>query len=165
MKLVCKQIATPLGRVLLAASDAGLAGLWFDGQRHHPDASNWQVVKSQAWLDQCADELDAYFRGARRDFSTPRAAAWGTPFQRNVWMALAAIPCGTTTTYGRLAAQLGKPQAVRAVGAAVGRNPWSIIVPCHRVLGAGGELTGYAGGLARKEALLRLEGVQPLVAA
>lgn len=161
MKLVCKTIVTPLGPMLLAAGDAGLAGAWFEGQSHHPDASAWQLVKSQRWLDQAADELQAYFRGQCRQFQTPRAAAWGTPFQRSVWEALAAIPWGATTRYGALAAQLKNPLAVRAVGAAVGRNPWSIVVPCHRVLGANGSLTGYAGGLARKQELLTREGVWP----
>lgn len=159
MKLVCKTIATPLGPMLLAASDAGLAGAWFEGQSHHPDASAWQAVKSQRWLDQAAAELQAYFRGECRQFRTPRAAAWGTPFQRSVWEALAAIPWGVTTRYGAIAAQLKNPLAVRAVGAAVGCNPWSIVVPCHRVLGADGSLTGYAGGLERKQELLTREGV------
>lgn len=162
MKLVCKTIATPLGPMLLAASDAGLAGLWFEDQRHHPDASAWQSVKSQRWLDQSEEELEAYFRGRCRHFKTPRTAAWGTPFQRGVWDALVAIPWGATTSYGALAAQLLKPLAGRAVAAAVGCNPWSIVVPCHRVLGANGSLTGYAGGLARKQYLLALEeGVLP----
>jgi len=159
MKLVCKTIATPLGPMLLAASDAGLAGLWFADQRHHPDASDWEAVNSQRWLDQSAREVQAYFRGQCRNFKTPRVAAWGTPFQRSVWEALVAIPWGATTSYGALAAQLQRPLAVRAVGAAVGRNPWTVVVPCHRVLGADGSLTGYAGGLARKQDLLAREGV------
>lgn len=144
--------------MLLAASDVGLIGLWFEGQRYHPDVSTWHPVKSHPWLDQCADEVQSYFRGQCHEFKTPRSAAWGTPFQRIVWEALVAIPCGSTTTYGALAAQLQKPLAVRAVGAAVGRNPWSIVVPCHRVLGANGGLTGYAGGLSRKHSLLSREG-------
>lgn len=159
MKLVCKTIHTPLGNMLLAASDDGLVGLWFEGQRHLPDTSTWQVVASQRWLDQSAEEMLAYFSGQRRHFETPRHAAWGTPFQQSVWEAIAAIPWGATTSYGALAAQLHKPLAVRAVGAAVGRNPWSVVVPCHRVLGADGSLTGYAGGLARKRDLLRREGM------
>ena len=162
MNLVCKSITTRLGPMLLAASEAGLAGAWFEAQSHHPDPSAWQVVSSQRWLDRAAEELQAYFRGECRQFNTPRAAAWGTPFQRSVWEALAAIPWGATTRYGAIAAQLHKPLAVRAVGAAVGRNPWSIVVPCHRVLGADGSLTGYAGGLARKQALLIQEGAWPL---
>ena len=157
--LVCKTIDTPLGPMLLAASDAGLAGAWFEGQSHHPDASDWAVVQQQRWLDSAEQELQAYFQKARKVFETPRVSAWGTPFQHSVWQALAAIPSGSTISYGQLAAQLHKPQAVRAVGAAVGRNPWSVIVPCHRVLGAQGQLTGYAGGLVRKRALLAHEGV------
>jgi methylated-DNA-[protein]-cysteine S-methyltransferase len=156
--ITCKTISTPLGRMLLAATDAGLAGLWFEGQQHHPDITAWQTVKSQRWLDQCDEEVRSYFSGACREFKTPRSAAWGTPFQRKVWESLATIPYGTTTSYGALAVKLNNPQAVRAVGAAVGRNPWSIVVPCHRVLGADGSLTGYAGGLSRKQDLLRREG-------
>lgn len=162
MNITCKTLSTPLGRMLLAATDDGLAGLWFEGQQHHPDVSTWQAVKSQRWLDQCADEVRSYFNGNCREFMTPRSAAWGTPFQRKVWDSLLMIPYGATTTYGALAVKLKNPQAVRAVGAAVGRNPWSIVVPCHRVLGANGSLTGYAGGLERKRDLLRREGVAAL---
>ena len=159
MNLVCKTITTPLGQMLLAAGESGLAGLWFEAQRHHPDASGWPAVASQCWLDQAAEEVEAYFSGECRHFKTPRVAAWGTPFQHRVWEALVAIPWGATTSYKALAAQLRNPLAVRAVGAAVGRNPWSIMVPCHRVLGADGSLTGYAGGLSRKQDLLAREGV------
>ncbi len=157
--LVRKTISTPLGPMLLAASEAGLAGAWFEGQSHHPDASAWPVVRQQRWLDSAEVEIRAYFQQGQPAFKTPRLSAWGTPFQQSVWQALSGIPCGSTVSYGQLAAQLNKPQAVRAVGAAVGRNPWSVIVPCHRVLGAQGQLTGYAGGLDRKRALLAHEGV------
>lgn len=157
MTLVCKAFETPLGTMLAAASDKGLAGLWFTGQTHFPDPSAWQRVHSQPWLDQVEDELQAYFSGHLREFRTPLVAQWGTPFQRSVWEALLGIPWGETTSYGQLALRLGRPMAVRAVGAAVGRNPWSILVPCHRVVGANGSLTGYAGGLERKQALLGLE--------
>lgn len=165
MKPVCKIITTPLGRMLIAANDSGLVGLWFEGQRYHPDTSGWREVTSQRWLDQSAEEVQAYFGGLSGPFITPRAAAWGTPFQRSVWEALASIPWGATTSYGALAAQLNKPLAARAVGAAVGRNPWSIVVPCHRVLCADGSLAGYAGGLTRKQDLLMREGalLWPLV--
>ncbi len=159
MKLVCKTMTTPLGQMLLAADEAGLVGLWFEGQRHHPDVATWRRVNSDPWLDQCAEEVNAYFHGQGRDFKTPRSTLWGTPFQRSVWQALAAIPWGATLSYGALAERLQQPRALRAVGAAVGRNPWSIVVPCHRVLGVNGALTGYAGGLARKRELLGLEGV------
>ena len=157
--LVCKTIRTPQGPMLLAASEAGLAGAWFEGQSHHPDASDWPVVREQRWIDRAEQELTAYFKGEVQVFNTPRVPAWGTAFQQSVWQALCGIPLGSTCSYGQLAAQLNKPLAVRAVGAAVGRNPWSVIVPCHRVLGAQGQLTGYAGGLERKRALLTLEGV------
>lgn len=158
MTPVCKTIPTPLGPMLLAAHDGGLLGAWFEGQRHAPQAAAWKVVASQRWLDLAGEELRAYFSGQFRAFDTPRRADVGTPFQRRVWAALLAVPPGSTTTYGELAVQLGQPSAVRAVGAAVGRNPWSILVPCHRVIGADGSLTGYAGGLERKRALLQLEG-------
>ena len=157
--LVCKTIRTPQGPMLLAASEAGLAGAWFEGQSHHPDARAWPVVREQRWIDRAEQELTAYFKGEVQVFNTPRVPAWGTAFQQSVWRALCGIPHGSTCSYGQLAAQLNKPLAVRAVGAAVGRNPWSVIVPCHRVLGAQGQLTGYAGGLERKRALLTLEGV------
>jgi methylated-DNA-[protein]-cysteine S-methyltransferase len=157
--LVCKTIDTPQGPMLLAASESGLAGAWFEGQSHHPDASAWTVVRHQRWLDSAEQDLQAYFKHAHHVFQTPRASAWGTPFQQSVWQALPNIPCGSTLSYGQLATQLNNPTAVRAVGAAVGRNPWSVIVPCHRVLGAQGQLTGYAGGLVRKRALLAHEGV------
>jgi len=157
--LVCKSIRTPQGPMLLAASEAGLAGAWFEGQSHHPDARAWPLVRQQRWIDLAEQELTAYFNGEAPGFNAPLVAAWGTAFQQRVWQALCAIPYGSTCSYGQLAAQLNKPLAVRAVGAAVGRNPWSVIVPCHRVLGAQGQLTGYAGGLERKRALLNLEGV------
>ena len=157
--LVCKTIRTPQGPMLLAASEDGLAGAWFEGQSHHPDASAWPVVRQQRWIDRAEQELTAYFKGEVQVFNTPRVPAWGTAFQQSVWRDLCAIPHGSTCSYGQLAAQLNKPLAVRAVGAAVGRNPWSVIVPCHRVLGAQGQLTGYAGGLERKRALLSFEGV------
>ncbi len=152
-------IESPLGPMVLAASDEGLAGLWFEDQRHLPAVESWQLVSHHPILDQACDEIQSYFEGRSHTFSTPRVAAWGTDFQQRVWEALMAIPSGNTTTYGAIAAQLHQPRAVRAVGGAVGKNPWSIMVPCHRVLGADGGLTGYAGGLARKIALLRLEGV------
>ncbi len=158
------RIATPLGAMTLAATAQGLAGAWFDAQAHHPGALAAPVDARQRWLREAAAQLSAYFAGGLRRFSLPLDAA-GTPFQQAVWRALLAIPPGATTDYGALAATLGKPQAARAVGAAVGRNPLGIIVPCHRVLGRDGSLTGYAGGLARKRALLELEGALPLQAA
>jgi methylated-DNA-[protein]-cysteine S-methyltransferase len=160
-------IETPIGPLTALATSKGLAGLWFDAQKHHPgdldapvDAKHPHIVAAQRWLD-------AYWSG--RDPS-PRDVALdlhGTSFQRAVWKALLGIALGRTKTYGEIAAQVGngavprenRATAPRAVGTAVGRNPVSILVPCHRVIGANGSLTGYAGGLPRKEKLLQHEGI------
>ena len=147
---------TPLGPVRLAASPTGLCGLWFEGQRHEP-AMAWPDAPDHPVLQEAARQLQQYLRGERTGFNLPLDLSGGTPFQQDVWRALLAMAHGATTSYGALSAQLGRPHAVRAVGAAVGRNPISVIVPCHRVLGADGSLTGYAGGLDRKTALLTLE--------
>lgn len=168
-------IDTPLGAALLVASDRGLAGLWFDGQAHHPLAPtsadeatasgagrserfDLREAPSHPMLAPAMAQLDEYWRGERKQFELALDLR-GTPFQQAVWRQLLAIGCGATSTYGRVAAHIGKAAAVRAVGAAVGRNPVSVIVPCHRVVGGNGDLTGYAGGLDRKRALLTLEGV------
>lgn len=156
--LVCQRYQSPLGTMLLAASDSGLAGVWFIGQRHGPEGMPWPEVAQHPVLDAAAVQLGEYFAGTRNQFTLPLDLALGTPFQQSVWQALLAIPPGQTTSYGELGRRVGRPQAARAVGAAVGRNPVSIVVPCHRVLGTAGALTGYAGGLERKTALLRLEG-------
>ncbi|KQX86761.1 methylated-DNA--[protein]-cysteine S-methyltransferase [Variovorax sp. Root473] len=150
-------IDTPLGRVTMAATDQGLAGLWFDQQRHWPDTTGWQTKDDHPALLEAAAQLRDYFAGRRSHFDMQLDLSHGTVFQQGVWQALLAIPAGETTTYGALSQRVGNPAAVRAVGAAVGRNPISVIVPCHRVLGADGSLTGYAGGLDRKTALLELE--------
>lgn len=155
--------ATPLGVVRLAASPLGLSGLWFDGQRHLPT----QLDGPQAWpcdgahpvLAAAVCQIQQYLRGERTGFALPLDLTGGTPFQQTVWRALLDIARGNTTSYGALGEQIGRPLAVRAVGVAVGRNPLSVVVPCHRVLGKHGSLTGYAGGLERKGALLQLEGV------
>jgi len=147
----------PLGPMVVAATADGLAGVWFEGQRHMPDNSRWEVQPEHPMLLRAIAQLAEYFAGARTRFDLPLDLQGGTSFQQAVWKALLAIPSGATTSYGELSSRIGKPAAVRAVGAAVGRNPVSVIVPCHRVLGANGALTGYAGGLDRKTALLRLE--------
>ena len=152
------RIDTPLGPLTLAATTDGLAGAWFDGQAHHPGALNAPVDASQRWLAQATRELADYFAGRRNRFSVALDPQ-GTAFQISVWQALQRIACGQLHSYGAIAEELGRPAAARAVGAAVGRNPISVIVPCHRVVGRDGALTGYAGGLPRKEALLMLEGV------
>ena len=154
---------SPLGPIIIAATDKGLAGLWFDGQRHLPPELTgpavWPDAPDHPVLKEVMRQLTDYFAGRRTQFDVPLDLAYGTAFQQSVWQALLKIPQGGTASYGELSARIGKPAAVRAVGAAVGRNPVSIIVPCHRVMGASGALTGYAGGLERKSALLRLEGV------
>ena len=149
-------IATPLGRMLLARSAKGLAGVWFEGQKHHPAPLTAMRRPGDALLCRAADQLHAYFAGDALVFDVPLDLQ-GTPFQRSVWQALLAIPAGETRSYGALAKALGSASAVRAVGGAVGRNPVSVIVPCHRVVGSDGSLTGYAGGVERKRALLALE--------
>lgn len=156
----CTTHATPLGPVLLCASARGLAGLWFDGQRYHPEpecVARWTVDPEHPLLRGSVALLDDWFSGRRTAFDLPLDLSAGTGFQQQVWRALLDIAPGQTCSYSDLAQAIGRPRAVRAVGAAVGRNPLSIIVPCHRVLGSDGSLTGYAGGLDRKRALLRLE--------
>ena len=153
-------LQSPLGPITLAASAQGLCGVWFEGQRHGPSdalVQSWAVDHAHPVLQVAALQLHAFFAGKVQRFDLPLDLSAGTPFQQAVWRALLAIPSGQTQSYGDLAKQLLKPTAVRAVGAAVGRNPLSIVVPCHRVLGANGQLTGYAGGLWRKQALLQLE--------
>jgi methylated-DNA-[protein]-cysteine S-methyltransferase len=151
--------SSPLGPMRLAADGEALAGVWFEGQKHFPqDVSGWTLEPSHPLLCEAARQMDAYFDGRLPSFDLPLAAPAGTAFQQRVWDALLNIPRGATESYGELARRLGHASAVRAVGAAVGRNPWSVVVPCHRVLGKAGALTGYAGGIDRKTALLRLEG-------
>jgi methylated-DNA-[protein]-cysteine S-methyltransferase len=148
---------SPLGPVLLAVRHSKLRGIWFQGQRHEPDTSTW-IQEHHPLLDQTSAQLAAYFSGQHNPFDLPLDFTSGTPFQQAVWQGLLQIPRGATSSYSELSAKINKPMAVRAVGGAVGRNPFSIVVPCHRVIGAGGALTGYAGGLDRKRALLQLEG-------
>lgn len=151
-------IETPLGPLTALACDAGLMGLWFDYQQHSPGTLDAPVDDAQRWIVQAREELDLYFAGRLREFKVALAPQ-GTDFQEAVWRRLCAIRCGDTTSYGRIAREVGSPQASRAVGAAVGRNPITVIVPCHRVIGENGTLTGYAGGLHRKQALLDIEGI------
>lgn len=148
---------TGQGPVYATATDAGLTGIYFRGGRHAPPIDPaWREAPADAVLAACARQLAEYLAGRRTTFELPLAAA-GTPFQRAVWRQIARIPYGGTLTYADIAQALGAPAAARAVGAATGRNPLSIVVPCHRVVGSGGALTGYAGGLERKARLLALE--------
>ena len=149
---------SPLGRLLLAATGDKLVGVWFEGQAHLPDRSAWPSDPDHPVLQQTQAQLSDYFAGRRTTFDLPLDMHSGTDFQQTVWRALLAIPTGTTCSYGALSAAIGKPSAVRAVGGAIGRNPLGIVIPCHRVIGANGALTGYTGGLQHKVALLKLEG-------
>lgn len=151
-------IDTPLGPMRAAATAKGLAGLWFEGQAHHPGTLDASHDSRQRFIAQARDQLLRYWENAASAHFDVALDAQGTPFQQAVWRALLEIPNGHTCSYGAVAARAGSPRAVRAAGAAIGRNPLSIIVPCHRVLGQDGSLTGYAGGLDRKRALLRMEG-------
>lgn len=146
---------SPLGDILLTADEQGLIGVNFQdakGAKKPPRGS----IEAAAPFREAVRQIEAYFRGELKDFDLPLSPA-GTPFQRDVWNALCAIPYGKTISYGELARRLGKPSASRAVGAANGRNPLPIVVPCHRVVGSDGRLTGYYGGTHLKEYLLRLE--------
>lgn len=152
---------TPLGVFLLAARGDALKGGWFVGQKYFPDISaetGWRECETPI-LQEAAVQLQDYFNGTRTAFDVPLALE-GTSFQQAVWQALAAVPCGQTTSYGELARRIGKPGSFHPVGAAVGHNPLSIIIPCHRALGSDGSLTGYAGGLQRKRWLLEHESPQ-----
>ena len=155
------RIDTPLGPMTAAATPAGLAGLWFDDQAHHPGPLPAPLQPEQRWLQAAHRALKRYFGGQTDALQGLKLDLHGTPFQRAVWQALQAIPGGQTSTYAQIAVQAGSPAAVRAAGAAIGRNPVSVLVPCHRVVGASGALTGYAGGLARKRGLLEHEGARP----
>ncbi len=144
---------SPVGRLTLVGGGAGLAAVHFPGEGGPFDESG----RDDGALGVVRKQLDEYFAGTRTHFELELDLAGGTPFQRSVWEQLRAIPHGTTISYGELAIALGRLDRVRAVGAAVGRTPIPIIVPCHRVIGASGDLTGYRGGLHRKRALLDFE--------
>lgn len=148
--------ATPIGRLLLVAGPRGLVRIAFDGRWSYAELGDaWR--EGSALLDDAVGQLGEYFAGARRAFALP-LAPHGTAFQRRVWDELSRIPYGAVASYTDVARRIGAPDAVRAVGAANGRNPLPIVVPCHRVIGAGGSLTGFGGGLPLKRRLLALEG-------
>ena len=150
-------LSTSLGKMLLASNGDALVGAWFEDQRYEPSRGpSWERRRNLPVILRAGAELTEYFAGSRTQFTLPLAPA-GTAFQRAVWGAIAAIPYAETAAYRDLASRIGRPASIRAAGAATGRNPLSIIVPCHRVVGADGTLTGYAGGLDRKRALLALE--------
>jgi methylated-DNA-[protein]-cysteine S-methyltransferase len=154
------QMDSPLGIISLSGTERGLAGVFMEDHRHGPveaQRRGWQ--RADALFAEVRSQLEDYFAGRRTAFSLDidRDAIGGTSFQRRVWQALQEIPYGVTISYGELARRIHQPTAVRAVGLANGRNPLSIIVPCHRVIGSDGKLTGYGGGMERKRWLLDLE--------
>jgi len=152
-----RRIDSPVGPLTVAASDAGLHAIEFPSNRHPVRRDrDWQEG-DHPLLRRAESQLDEYFAGERQAFDLPLAPR-GTPFQREVWFALASIPYGRTASYAQLAAQVDRPTATRAVGAANGRNPLPIVLPCHRVIGADGSLTGFGGGLPTKRFLLELDG-------
>lgn len=147
---------SPIGTLLLAATTDGLCGLYFEEHKYFNGPQGWQRDASNPYLQAAMHQLDEYFAGTRETFDIALDLG-GTPFQRAVWAALLTLPFGKTTSYQSIAQRVDKPKAVRAAGTAIGRNPVSIIVPCHRVLGASSRLSGYAGGLERKRYLLAHE--------
>ncbi len=153
------EYASPIGAITVAGSGESITGLWFKGQKYEPPELHTYAYKETPALKRAAEWLDSYFKGERPEQPLPLAPG-GSAFRRAVWDILITIPYGETTTYGAIAkrlAALGYKPCAQAVGGAVGHNPISILIPCHRVLGANGALTGYAGGIEKKEWLLRLE--------
>jgi methylated-DNA-[protein]-cysteine S-methyltransferase len=151
-------IPSPMGRLCLTRDGDTLSGL-FTGTDKDTPVRTTEWVEDPSGFDEAIRQLGEYFGGTRRTFDLPLEPRQGTAFQRDVWKALTTIPYGETATYGEISRRVGRVSAVRAVGAAVGKNPWGIIVPCHRVLGANRTLTGFAGGIAKKRWLLEHEGV------
>jgi methylated-DNA-[protein]-cysteine S-methyltransferase len=146
-----------LGELILTANESELTGIYFAGRKHVPAAlAHWKCAPNHPVLQTAASELEEFLSGKRREFTVPLSAE-GTDFQQKIWRQLARIPFGQTITYGELARRAGRPNAVRAAGAACGRNPLAIIVPCHRVVAKNGDLQGFAGGLEVKKRLLALE--------
>jgi O-6-methylguanine DNA methyltransferase len=158
VKTAFTRIDSPIGKLLLSSDGESLTGLFMEVHRHPPARpEEWIERDDIPVLKDTAAQLSEYFAGTRNEFDVPLLMI-GTPFQKIVWQELRSIPYGKTISYGELAQRIGNPNASRAVGLANGRNPISIIVPCHRVIGASGSLTGYGGGLERKKTLLDFEG-------
>ena len=158
--ILYRRIVSPIGPLLLGADDAHLRGIWFSTSRHPVPDDATLAVGDSALLRETAAQLDAYFAGTLQRFDLPLRPV-GTEFQQRVWAMLATIPFGATWSYRDLARRIDQPTATRAVGAANGRNPIPIVLPCHRVIGADGTLTGFGGGLPAKRFLLTLEGALP----
>jgi methylated-DNA-[protein]-cysteine S-methyltransferase len=151
------RIATPAGNLFATAENGAITGIYFEGQKYFPPMDDWKEDAGAEPLRECARQLREYFEGTRTGFDLPLAPE-GTEFQHRVWREIARIPFGETITYAELARRAGAPGSARAAGAATGRNPITLVVPCHRVVGTDGSLTGYAGGLERKTRLLEIEG-------
>lgn len=151
------QFKTPQGQMFILFDDNSVHGVYFEGQKYLPDFSQHQELNHHPLLERARQQLQAYFSGESDNFDFPLAVR-GTPFQQAVWQALSEIPCGETCTYMAVALKVGNPKGVRAVAQAIGHNPWSVVIPCHRVIGSSGKLTGYAGGIDRKAWLLKREG-------
>ena len=151
------RFATPIGTLIATACGDALTGLYYEGERHAPAiGADWVEDAEAAPLGECRRQVGEYLEGKRRAFDLELAPE-GSEFQRRVWIEIARIPYGQTVTYAELASRAGAPGSARAAGAATGRNPLSIVVPCHRVVGSDGSLTGYAGGVPRKKRLLEIE--------
>ncbi len=163
MRATHTTIDSPIGELTLVARDRVLGGIYFPGHWHMPPREVFGA-RSESGFEPTEEQLAQYFTGERTGFEL-KTAVVGDDFQRRVWELIDRIPYGQTTTYGEMARELGDPALAREVGSAVGRNPLSIVVPCHRVVGKEGQLTGYAGGLERKRALLELEGAESWVGA
>jgi methylated-DNA-[protein]-cysteine S-methyltransferase len=152
---------SPMGRMLIVATDLGLSGLYFVDQKYYREVGrDWLRGEHHRIVRETARELKEYFAGTRKEFDITLAAE-GTSFQQSIWKAISSVRYGQSITYSELARRANHPQAVRAAGTATGRNPITIIVPCHRIVGSDGSLTGYAGGLDRKRALRELEDGAP----
>ncbi len=160
MKTIYTEMPSPLGVVTIQANSQGVLGIWFETCTTKPELLGVRDDFHPILTD-TIEQLEEYFSGLRNEFELPLAAR-GTEFQNQVWQALTTIPYGETWSYQDLADAIGNPKAVRAVGMANGKNPISIVVPCHRVIGKNGKLTGYAGGVDRKQRLLALEQGKPL---
>lgn len=156
---------SPVGTLLIASTDNGICGIYFEEHKHFKGKDGWIKPAAQSpaagHLAKTVQQLDEYFTGKRTAFDVALDLS-GTSFQRSVWDELTNIPFGKSVSYAQHAQKLGNPKALRAVGSAIGKNPVSIIVPCHRVIGSSGAITGYAGGVERKQFLLALEGVNLL---
>ena len=160
MELFHKKYKSPLGEMHLFATEEALVEICYEQARATCSQLKYKVTsKKSPILEQAIQELEEYFKGMRRIFTVPVKPVGGTTFQQSVWKELSRIPYGKTISYQEQASNINKPKAVRAVGAANGRNPVAIIIPCHRVIGKSGDLTGYAGGLSKKKRLLQIEGI------